>query len=599
MTGGLTLSGIVFEFFYSNSLIVSARRQIVDGYSPDGSLSLIAQTSAAGFRMEWGWLVLFAGAFLLLAAAGLPIHSERISAGDETRVTQVQRVPRYVKISLISILSVGIGMAFVYQVLRKSGSVLSPAMDTRENRSTSPWSLLKNPFRDRKVLCIMDLRSDMIDGSFDFNRMISENVALYDYEQRSNPSIKTPLSGQIAVIVDPQVMSSPASGVHDEDYPAPWKIWKVEPMGTLGSTNAFSVPLHVPLVKFWGYYEQRRPGRQPQIGEIWMLTETAKLEPQHRVSDGRPYIEQGPTLAAGTRVRIANVSHLNGYEEDIVEVLTGGQKGVFVTIRGKYLTHAGQNAGVAKTATLTVNPAQGGPQPGAVRVNPQDGLKYVWIPAGTYTMGCSPGDKCHSHEKPSHSVTISKGFWMGQTEVTVGAYKRFAQATGRAMPSGPPWDSTWKQDNLPMVNVTWNDARSYCTWAGGRLPTGAEWEYAARAGTQTRYYFGNDAALLGDYAWYSSNSGNVAHPVGQKKPNAWGLYDMLGNVWDWCQDWFGGYYPSQAVTDPQGPSGGQFRILRGGSWFVWAWVTRVSMRYGGVTDVRVLFGFRCVREVIP
>jgi len=263
-----------------------------------------------------------------------------------------------------------------------------------------------------------------------------------------------------------------------------------------------------------------------------------------------------------------------------------------VTITASY-------AGVSKTATLTVNPAQGGTQPGTVRLNPQDGLNYVWIPAGTYMMGCSPGDSmCGSDEKPSHSVTISKGFWMGQTEVTVGAYKRFAQATGRTMPPGPFWDSGWRQDNLPMVNVTWDDAGSYCVWAGGRLPTEAEWEYAARAGTQTGYYFGNDAALLGNYAWYNANSGLVAHPVGQKKPNAWGLFDMLGNVFERCQDWFGSY-SSQAVTDPQGPSSGSDRIVRGAS-FYYSWaVARVSFRGGGTGGRNVNLGFRCVREVIP
>ena len=251
------------------------------------------------------------------------------------------------------------------------------------------------------------------------------------------------------------------------------------------------------------------------------------------------------------------------------------------------------------TITACVNPASGGSTPGTVRVNPQDGLNYVWISPGTYTMGCSPGDsECARNESPSHSVTISKGFWMGQTEVTVGAYKRFAQATGRTMPSGPGW----AQDNLPMVYVIGDDARSYCTWAGGRLPTEAEWEYAARAGTQTRYYFGNDAALLGDYAWYDRNSGDVAHPVGQKKPNAWGLFDMLGNVWEWCQDWYGGY-SSQAVTDPQGPSSGSSRTLRGGSWSNGAWSARVSYRGGSVGFGPGfggnLVGFRCVREVIP
>jgi uncharacterized protein (TIGR03437 family) len=262
-----------------------------------------------------------------------------------------------------------------------------------------------------------------------------------------------------------------------------------------------------------------------------------------------------------------------------------------VTITASY-------AGVSKTAMLIVNSV------GTLRLNPQDVLNYVWIPAGTYTMGCSPGDsECwtegEGNETPAHSVTISKGFWMGQTEVTVGAYKRFAQATGTTMPSGPAWDSGWIQNNLPMVKMTSDDTRSYCIWAGGRLPTEAEWEYAARAGTQTKYYFGTDAALLGYYAWYWENSGNAVHPVGQKKPNAWGLYDMLGNEWEWVQDWYGAY-SSQAVTDPQGPSSGRYRVVRGGSCFSYASYARVSQRVyfpSGCLDGDC--GFRCVREVIP
>ena len=210
-------------------------------------------------------------------------------------------------------------------------------------------------------------------------------------------------------------------------------------------------------------------------------------------------------------------------------------------------------------------------------------------------MGCSPDDsECFDDEKPAHQVTLSGGFWMSQTEVTAGAYKRFAAAVARTLPTAPALNSNWRLEDHPVVNVSWDDAAAYCRWAGGRLPTEAEWEYAARRGTTGSRYGGLNAV-----AWYDGNSGNQTRAVGQKAPNAFRLYDMLGNVWEWVADWYDqNYYGQLPSQDPQGPSSGQYRVLRGGSWVVSPRFTRVSSRWvvpGGRAGS--YGGFRCVREV--
>jgi formylglycine-generating enzyme required for sulfatase activity len=235
------------------------------------------------------------------------------------------------------------------------------------------------------------------------------------------------------------------------------------------------------------------------------------------------------------------------------------------------------------------------PSPGQVRVNPKDGLKYVWIPPGTFMMGCSPGDdECRPDEKPAHPVTISRGFWIGQTPVTVGAYKRFAGATGRQMPKTSGFNRAWTDDGMPIVNENWHDAHDYCAWAGGRLPTEAEWEYSARGGsTEARY------GPIDEIAWYDKNSGKRAHDVGQKRANGFGLHDILGNVWEWASDWHDEiYYQSSPSQDPTGSASGSARVLRGGSWFDSPSYVRVS--YRGRFNPTASWhnvGFRCGGEV--
>jgi formylglycine-generating enzyme required for sulfatase activity len=186
------------------------------------------------------------------------------------------------------------------------------------------------------------------------------------------------------------------------------------------------------------------------------------------------------------------------------------------------------------------------------------GMKLKLIKAGEFMMGSEKGEK---NERPIHKVKITRPFYIGVYEVTQKQYEE-------VMAKNP---SEFKGPNRPVENVTWDDAVLFCKKLSEkegvkyRLPTEAEWEYACRAGTKTEFYCG-DRIDVG-YAWYKTNSEAKTHDVGQKKPNAWGLYDMSGNVYEWCSDWFAkDYYISSPEKDPQGPREGQLRVLRGGAW---------------------------------
>ncbi len=183
-------------------------------------------------------------------------------------------------------------------------------------------------------------------------------------------------------------------------------------------------------------------------------------------------------------------------------------------------------------------------------------------------MGCSPGDtECDSDEKPPHAEPIAQGFWLGQTEVTQAAWSKM---------NGGVNPSHFRGDQLPVERVDWNQASGYCTGIGGRLPTEKEWEYAARARTIGKTY-----GPLGAIAWYGGNSDRTTHPVALKQANAFGLYDMLGNVWEWTSDDY--------------PTGG--KVVRGGSWVDNTRLVRASYRNRfGPTDRDSDLGFRCVGE---
>jgi formylglycine-generating enzyme required for sulfatase activity len=187
-------------------------------------------------------------------------------------------------------------------------------------------------------------------------------------------------------------------------------------------------------------------------------------------------------------------------------------------------------------------------------LNPKDSLWYVWIPPGEFEMGCANPPVHESNEMPLHRVQMPKGVWLSETPVTGSAFNKFAKEAGRRHMSAAG-------ENYPIVTISWFDAAEYCVWAGGRLPTEAEWEYAARAGSKEDFY-----GPLNAIAWYEGNSEHLVQPVREKKPNAFGLYDMLGNVWEWCADWYDeDYYRISESIDPQGPKSGLERIIRGGA----------------------------------
>jgi len=235
---------------------------------------------------------------------------------------------------------------------------------------------------------------------------------------------------------------------------------------------------------------------------------------------------------------------------------------------------------------------------GTIKQNPHDALDYVWIPPGKFQMGPGPGDsKAGDAEKPRHSVEITKGFWMSCSPVTAAAYRRFADDRERPMPEEPNFNEGWSKADHPIVNVSWADARDYCEWAGGRLPTEAEWEYAARGGSRDSIYPWGNEKPDDTRAKFGSSDGTA--PVGSCRPNEFGLYDMAGNVWEWTADWFGPYGQNEQV-DPKGPAQGNSRILRGGSWYYNPEYLRCSFRLNLQPDSRFDYvGFRCVREVIP
>ena len=240
------------------------------------------------------------------------------------------------------------------------------------------------------------------------------------------------------------------------------------------------------------------------------------------------------------------------------------------------------------------------------------GMVFIRIPAGSFTIGTPDAvqaqleeakqwTRFETVEKPAHKVTLGKPFLIGKYEVTQKQWKAFSTAKKIAF--------TFKGDDLPAESVSFNDISTFLVGLNKkeerhfRLPTEAEWEYCARAGSDEAYGKGKDGVQvtdknLGDYAWYAANAGSKPHPVGKKLPNAWGLYDMMGNVWEWCRDWYiPTGYTAEPATDPvnKDAANSTERVIRGGSWFVAGGTLRPAFRGASLIDSRSAhIGFRLV-----
>ena len=371
-------------------------------------------------------------------------------------------------------------------------------------------------------------------------------------------------------------------------------------------------------------------------GELYLAVKFALDRDKRVVVVTQPYLSEGhkeqqylmaeylrKRFAGSTRLRLINLGTAVSLRDpalayDGIHLTAAGNQviaqalveGVRASLRdepvGLRTAAASGDAPPAPPAPVVARAA--GPSPGTVRISPVDGRAIAWIPQGTFQMGSPTSEANRDAAEILHSVTIPSGFWMDTTEVTNGAYLRFVQARtewSNARLQSTEYDGTYLRDwqhelpppgksEYPVTAVTWFAARAYCTWAGKRLPTEAEWEYAARAGTSTAYWWGD--AFDGANA---NRNGRGAEAVGQARHvNPWGLADMVGNVWEWTSSWYQPY-PYRADDGRESPDrgGDGRRVLRGGSWVMDPPYLRSADRFRynpRITSDYV--GFRCARS---
>jgi formylglycine-generating enzyme required for sulfatase activity len=322
--------------------------------------------------------------------------------------------------------------------------------------------------------------------------------------------------------------------------------------------------------------------RQPQRGSELFLVGFPQME----------VAPQTPRRAlSGRRGTLLLIDQGIGEGSSGGPVLQGGKVVGIVTETDEQTTYA-VNAVVAREALEGWGvklEGQTRPEPPAVKTCVsgetllENGIEFVRICPGTFTMGSAENDpRAFDDQKPAHQVTLTSELWLGKTEITNRQYRRFQP-------------KQLGEDGLPATDITWTEAKAACEFLGGRLPTEAEWEYAARAGSQAAWSFGNDETELDDYAWHEKNADGKPHPVATRKPSGWGLHDMYGNVWEWVDDWYAPYEKGLQI-DPAGPQAGDVRVVRGGSFASPAEYLRSAVRGNlGPESRGGAFGFRCAR----
>ena len=286
------------------------------------------------------------------------------------------------------------------------------------------------------------------------------------------------------------------------------------------------------------------------------------------ISEGAEHISKGLAPFVKHPVVSITVKEISSESATIVGACAKPVPGPAAAESGNPMASGVRMSGATKIITL----------PGGAK------MEMIWCEPGTFMMGSPLAERGRFDDEPLHPVTLTKGFWLGKYEVTQGQWQS-------VMGHNP---SKFKDPDRPVESVSWEDCSLFIsrlnTELGGvaRFPSEAEWEYACRAGSSNPVS-GN--GLLSDMAWYDANSGNETHPVGKNHANAWGFYDMHGNVLEWCYDWFGNF--EAKATDPRGPASGSFRVLRGGCWFFYARDCRSAYRLKRDPVLRnAIFGFR-------